>query len=491
MKFNIDINNIHKEDKRNIQNSIKRIKNPQLDYTQKLLIVLKEERTEEDKIRKKPKYNIDINMLVDEKNNRNKKKISEIKDNNMTELDKKHQILSDQTEGNTYVEKVEKEKNYSEFKSSINSSTEESELGIYELHDDGLEISKVKKQLPNININLAHLIQLDEKKIQEKINKNNDSSLNQYEKRIKVLKETETTTINIKEEEKIPILSIIQKRENYIKERMSGITDKNLSEEEKRIMVLKDEKSSRVKQSKNININININSSYVNEDSYSEYENNKTTDTTNNSIDTTIDCLNKSFSFFQSLLKEDKEKEKTNKFNSQRAKFYVKHNLYDILLNIENKYVNLPEKYIINEKYFGLVYPNNMQTYYITESGFIFDYCENKMKIEVIKKYKEKCDKKVGIYFCGKKININNEIKICSKNNFICKECMKINKEIYKIKNPYLININGRVAKINKNKYHCFGRFIKSNNIEDCITNFSCEACKLLDHLSHYYHYDV
>jgi hypothetical protein len=453
MQFQIGINNVKKENKRNIQNAIKRIKNPQLDYTQKLLIVLKEERSEEVKIKKKPIYNIDINMLVEERNNLIKEKIGEIKDNNMTELDKKHQVLSDQTESSTYIEKDEKEKKYSELKSSINLSKGESELGIYELHDDGSEISKVKKQL---------------------------------------LKEKETTTINIKEEEeKIPILSIIQERENYIKERMSEITDENMNEEEKRIKVLKDEKSSRVKQSKNININFNINSSNVSEDSYSEYENNKTTDTTNNSIDTTVDCLNKSFSFFQSLLKEDKEKEKANKFNSQRAKFYTEHNLYDILLNIENKNITLPERYIINEKYFGLVYPNNLKTYYITESGFIFDYCKSKMKMEGIRKYKEECDKKVGIYFCGKKININNEIKICTKNNFICKECMKINKKMYNIKNTYLININGRVAKINKNKYHCFGRFIKSNSIEDCITNFSCEACKLLDHISHYYHYDV
>ena len=327
-----------------------------------------------------------------------------------------------------------------------------------------------------MNINIAYFRQLYEEKIKAKIDKINDSSINKYEKLIKVLKEEETSTINIKEEEKIPILSIIEERENHIKEKMSKITNEDMSEEEKRIMVLKDEKSSRVKQSKNIDSNIN--SSNVSEDSYSEYENNKTTDTTYGSIDTTIDCLNKSFSIFQSLLEEDKEKEKINKFNSQRAKFYLEHNLYDILLNIENKYVALPERFIINENYFGLVYPNNMQTYYITESGFIFDYCENKMKIVGINRYKEKCDKKVGIYFCGRKININNEIKICSKNNFICKECMKINKKMYNIKAQYLININGRVAKINYNKYHCFGRFLKSNNIEDCITNFSCEACK-------------
>ena len=67
---------------------------------------------------------------------------------------------------------------------------------------------------------------------------------------------------------------------------------------------------------------------------------------------------------------------------------------------------------------------------------------------------------------------------------------MEINKKKYNLKDKYLININGRVAKINKGSYHCFGHFLcgyNENQIEDCISKFSCKACKLLDEYSNYY----
>ena len=96
----------------------------------------------------------------------------------------------------------------------------------------------------------------------------------------------------------------------------------------------------------------------------------------------------------------------------------------------------------------------------------------------------------LGLYFCGKEIKIENEIKKCAPNEFICKECMEINKKKYNLNGKYLININGRVAKINKGSYHCFGHFLYGNNgnqIEDCISKFSCNACKLLDNYCNYY----
>ena len=64
---------------------------------------------------------------------------------------------------------------------------------------------------------------------------------------------------------------------------------------------------------------------------------------------------------------------------------------------------------------------------------------------------------------------------------------MGINKKRYNIKNNYLINIKGRVAKINKGSYHCFGHFLCGIQIEDCVSKFSCEACKMLDLYSSYY----
>ena len=71
----------------------------------------------------------------------------------------------------------------------------------------------------------------------------------------------------------------------------------------------------------------------------------------------------------------------------------------------------------------------------------------------------------------------------------ICKNCMEKNKKRYQIDNLYLVNINGRTAK-RKNKelgFHCYGHFIKGNQIEICNKEFKCEACKLLDRYENYY----
>ena len=62
-----------------------------------------------------------------------------------------------------------------------------------------------------------------------------------------------------------------------------------------------------------------------------------------------------------------------------------------------------------------------------------------------------------------------------------------INKQKYNLKKKYLININGRISKINKGSYHCFGNFLIGNQIEQCITKFSCNACKNLNINSEYY----
>ena len=64
---------------------------------------------------------------------------------------------------------------------------------------------------------------------------------------------------------------------------------------------------------------------------------------------------------------------------------------------------------------------------------------------------------------------------------------MEINKKHYNIKKSYLINIYGRVAKINKGGYHCFGHFLLGNQIEQCISKFSCNGCKVLDLYSKYF----
>ena len=177
------------------------------------------------------------------------------------------------------------------------------------------------------------------------------------------------------------------------------------------------------------------------------------------------------------------------KFNSIRSNYYLKYKLYDFPYYQQELNKLIPEKYKINEKYYSFVYPDNYNTFYITKSRYlgdtiiINDLDNNKINFT-------KFDNSRGLYFCGKENKIENENKICAPNEFICKECMEINKKRYNIKDKYLININGRVAKINKGSYHCFGKFLSSsklNQIEDCIYKFGCKACKLLDKYSNYY----
>ena len=184
------------------------------------------------------------------------------------------------------------------------------------------------------------------------------------------------------------------------------------------------------------------------------------------------------------------EREQENKFNLVRSNFYLKNRLYDIPLNIEYNICNTPQKYKINDKYYAFLYPNDNITYCITLTAFL-------KTNEIIINSKDEVNNKknylslLGLYFCGEKIEIkkDNEIitKTCAPNEFICKKCMELNKKLYNIKNKYLININGRVTKINKGAYHCFGHFLCGNQIEDCIVKFTCKSCKIVNLLSEYY----
>ena len=286
--------------------------------------------------------------------------------------------------------------------------------------------------------------------------------------------------------------SIERDRENKI----NKIKDKTLTYLEKRFIVLAEEKTTtnyinsnnKNDNEKEDNNNTNIllfneSKSYnnVNDITYSYFHEHDST------IDKTNSYTNEQFeSLYDLPLNSNNTKNIDNsesKFNSVRANFYLKHNLYD---NIINDNLNYPPKYKINDKYYGLLYPNELISYGFIQSGFLQ---KNKDIID-----SNDNNNKLGLYFCGKNIEINigkgTHTKKCSPNQFICKECMEINKKKYNLKDKYLININGRVAKINKGSYHCFGHFLCANDenqIEDCISKFSCKACKLLDEYSNYY----
>ena len=201
----------------------------------------------------------------------------------------------------------------------------------------------------------------------------------------------------------------------------------------------------------------------------------------NNSLDST--CLNSksSISISQDLL--DKQ------FNLGRSEFCLKHKLYDIPLTKEFENFNHPIKYQINDEYYSYVYSPELKTYCITVSGFLFKpNMINNTKINI--EYKgSKFNNILGLYMCGKDIKLNENVtKKCASNEFICKDCIKLNKEIYNLKDKYLINIYGRVAKKNKGVYHCFGHFLVNDKIEECITSYTCNACLFLNSFYNYFH---
>ena len=266
--------------------------------------------------------------------------------------------------------------------------------------------------------------------------------------------------------------------------------DPNLSDEKKREEVLKEEKTTEViNKVDNANKN-NISSSDLNE----------TSDTSQ--LNLSKDDINRLYlnqskwydeeSTMDSTLDDDKSIEE-KKYNSIRNKFYLKNKLYDVLLNIQSKNIKTAEKYRIKDDndnyYYSFTYPNDLNTYYITESGFLLDHKKEYGLINDKNNNKSIKYESLGLYFCGKVIKDEGikEEKKCCPNEFICKDCMKLNKEEYFIKNDYLININGRVGKINKGKYHCFGHFLVGNQIEDCINKFTCKACEMLNSIKDYY----
>ena len=288
-------------------------------------------------------------------------------------------------------------------------------------------------------INVEMIRKEKEMEIQKRIESINAPNLTEFEKRAKI---------------------VLEKCTEYYK-----IKDDNFGEKKEEICFYKNKEN----ESNNINnVSVNLVDSKINNN---KYENNKSLSLNDSSLDKSkID---------ESNFDEQSEK----RFNTTKNEFYIKNNLYDLCLIKEPPKNLLPDIYKINEKYKGFLYPNDLKTYCITQSGFLLQK-EKKENYSV----SNVGNTDLGLFFCGKKIIIkNNEEKKCSLNQFICLECMKYNKERYNIKDNYLININGRVSKINKGKYHCFGHFLNGDLIEDCINKFICRACKLLQIYSEYY----
>lgn len=287
---------------------------------------------------------------------------------------------------------------------------------------------------------------------------------------------------------RINIKLIKKEKEKFIESQIKMIKDKNLSYFQKRLKILGQLKTTIFykENSSDNQIDKNKNAILYKDPDEQDFNNNQTY-SYNGDLNSTYDN-SKSYEIYNDNENENSANDiKEKKFNSLRANFYLKNKLYDIIY-IEN--LKNPPKYIINEKYYAFLYPNELTSYSFTQSGFL-EKGNAKIDLTIINYDDTKYIDEIGLYFCNKNIEIKkgNDIytKKCSLNEFICKKCMEINKRHYNIKQNYLININGRLSKINKGSFHCFGHFLCGNKIEDCILKFSCKACQLLDFFSNYY----
>ena len=360
------------------------------------------------------------------------------------------------------------------------------------VHNYKNEKSKFKKQF---KIDINSLKEEEEQNIIEKKKEIKDPYLSDYQKRKKVLQDLKTITNDIRDQQiYIEVNKIKEQYENDINAKKDK--NKNLiqNEYEKRKIAIEDNESSTdyVNVKKTDLSNISLNSyNHANDSSFLSEQStwiNSKNDISQNSNESN---QNQNPESPQKEKEKEKEKKKEKKFNNLRTNYYIKNKLNDISYyekdtNKENAY-----KYWINEdeNLYAYLYPNDYSTYCIIKSRYLGEDKiineDNDKDINL-----NKFDKSTGLYFCGKEIKIDNETKICTPNVFMCKECMEINKKRYNIKDKYLINIKGRVAKINKGGYHCFGKFLssnKENQIEDCISKYTCKACQLLNKCSHYY----
>ena len=320
-----------------------------------------------------------------------------------------------------------------------------------------------------------------EKIIQEKM-KEIKGNYTESEKRDMVLMGLKTTTnyLDIKQgnDDKIDIEKIKENEEIKIYKKIEKIDNNNENYYEKRLFVLNEMSTKKnymnkedIKQSTNQQKQI---------ESLNEKSKNLDTPSCTNTAD---------YSTFQdskeakAQIPETDDLFKTVKskiFNEARAQIHIKYKIFDDLLTNKNSDLIFPEKYNVDFTHYVFVYENNYKTYPII--------CNETFKHEKDIKFNN-LEEPLGLHFCGKKVKLKGEIEIkeCAPDNFICKECMEKNKKRYNLPDNYLININGRVSKNIKGRYHCIGTFGKGKSFEYCVNNFTCKACEILNSCQNYY----
>ena len=478
----IDINKIRNEEKIKRENYLKinnGLKNLEDFYKEdKTTTIVIKDSINKDKIKLMPNYNDNDNSIINKNN---------LKDNN----DYNH--INDSSK---IIQKTNKQLDYNIDITAINEFEERriNEL-IFKIKDPNLNfyqkrniIKLIEKTLTE-DLRMAKKLTLDiEKKRKEyydmlnnkKIENKNIDSMNTYEKNEQILKSMNTETTEIE--------NIINKiDEALLVNTMNSNICNSISDQSKIRSRVNDECQNEIssicEQSTKDSSQIKMSQNRVNSNEISSICEQSTKDSFQ--IDQSI--VNNS-----KTLKKDNSQSNEKKFNNMRAKYYINQNIFDIQYCDEiqvNNIITSP-KYKIDEEHYGIVYNNDLKTNYMTKST----YLSGKSVINELPEEEtqgEIFNQSVGLYFCGEEINLENEgkaeTKKCEANNFICKKCMETNKKLYNIKSKYLINIKGRVAKINKGGYHCFGHFLCDSQIEDCITSFSCMACNLLNKYSYYY----
>ena len=484
-KYKIILSEIKNHEKAELKEKIKKINNPNLNDFQKQLLLLSKEKSTTCLIKSYSDEGetIDIDKIKSVWEEKIQAKIREINNPNLSYLQKRYLVLEKEKTINYTLngdnlsiinENNAKKTNCNECEGS-STDGDSSDKEAFTIEDDGLNVQKTKnkkkyKQRYPIDINKIKYNY--EKMIIQKGEKYNHLNISDFQKRLLVLREEKTTTICITS-------TSTEKNENNDNSKTNIDIEKENSG--------KDDTMNKTKILLYNNDNSNISLDRTNDIS-------NINDTNNTTISINEDYLNKSELYYKDYLSESTISDsiqKIEKFNNIRADFFLRHKLYDIPINIQEKDVITPKKYMINEKSFGFVYPNTLNTFYITESRYIVNHENNNDNTNINIDNNANFNKKLGLYFCGKNVDINTKNGIvnkqCAADNFICKKCMNINKNKYHIKNNYLININGRVAKINKGRYHCFGHFLCKKELEDCIVKFSCNACKELDLYAEYY----
>ena len=331
----------------------------------------------------------------------------------------------------------------------------------------------------NKTIDIHKVRDFAEDKINKRINEINDPNIDPGKKRLYVLNMYNSSNLYSESidfpnntKQIFDINKIRAFREKKVEENMKNIKNEKLSEKQKRLLVLDKLNTSSSSNDKEVEEEEKGAEEEKETEEKEEKEGEKRTEEIKNisiSMDSNIktDC-----SSSISVLEEEREK------------YCLENKLYDIY---DTKIKDGNFKYLTSvslekdKKCF--LYKNDLITYYFIKNFRFGDFFIND-DILTDNQY----NKSYGLFFCGNEIKLeNNEIKKCCPNEMICKQCMEKNKKRYKLKNRYLININGRATKKHKEKFHCFGNFVIGNQYENCIDKFSCKACQLLDKYEKYY----